>query len=415
MLYDELGNIDLKTDVGDLNCITAGKPYQLTEIIPNGQINPVYKADELITYTDFNKVDTITTTQYLLKVRYGLGNERLSQKLYSKNGQTQTLISEKTYVAGLAEIVELSDGSSKTINYISSPEGLVAVEIYDEFGLINMNGRVYDPVIARFLSPDGYIQAPGLTQNYNGDIYCLNNPLIYTDPSGELIWLIPNIGWSKNGGLNIGITFMVGIPGVASAQVGVGYSFESNDFTASIGGTAMFNTVYAHYSTQSGFSVGWSAGISPQIGFPISTNFTSVGVNYNISHDSWSGNISAWGVDKNGWDFNPSVSLMIYPEHTTNLLRGQGFRSNSGVFDNMMQGDHSCQEILDYFRFEGTYNPDLKSKRYQSEDYWGATNSETGEISYGNLAFENYSTLYGIYIKESYHAQKIQNGLSLEG
>ncbi len=43
---------------------------------------------------------------------------------------------------------------------------------------------------------------------------------------------------------------------------------------------------------------------------------------------------------------------------------------------------------LDYFGFEGKYNPNIKSKRYQSEDYWGATNRKTGEISYGNLAFE---------------------------
>ena len=276
MLYDGLGSIYLKTDVGDLNCIAAGNPYQLTEIIPNLQINPAYKTDEHITYTDFNKVDTITTAQYLLEIKYGLGNERLSQKSYSKNGQTQTLLSEKTYVAGLAEIVELSDGSSKTINYISSPEGLVAVEIsqssgskewywvftdhlgsitslvresdgqkfemsfdawgnrrdpatwvnytttlpdfiidrgftghehYDEFGLINMNGRVYDPVIARFLSPDSYIQAPGLAQNYNGYIYCLNNPLRYTDPDGDFVILAAIILGAYLGGSSINGTF----------------------------------------------------------------------------------------------------------------------------------------------------------------------------------------------------------------
>lgn len=48
-----------------------------------------------------------------------------------------------------------------------------------------MNGRVYDPVIARFLSPDPFIQSPDFTQNFNRYSYVLNNPLIYTDPSGE--------------------------------------------------------------------------------------------------------------------------------------------------------------------------------------------------------------------------------------
>ncbi len=54
----------------------------------------------------------------------------------------------------------------------------------DRFGLINMNGRVYDPALARFLSPDPFIANPANSQNYNRYSYCLNNPLKYTDPSG---------------------------------------------------------------------------------------------------------------------------------------------------------------------------------------------------------------------------------------
>lgn len=38
----------------------------------------------------------------------------------------------------------------------------------------------------RFLSPDNYIQSPGNPQNYNRYANTLNNPLKYTDPSGEL-------------------------------------------------------------------------------------------------------------------------------------------------------------------------------------------------------------------------------------
>lgn len=47
-------------------------------------------------------------------------------------------------------------------------------------------GRLYDPVIARFFSPDNFVQAPEFTQSYNRYSYCLNNPLQYTDPSGEI-------------------------------------------------------------------------------------------------------------------------------------------------------------------------------------------------------------------------------------
>jgi RHS repeat-associated protein len=62
-----------------------------------------------------------------------------------------------------------------------------------EFNLINMNGRVYDPLTAMFFSPDPYLQAPGNWLNYNRYGYCLNNPFLYTDPSGEIVWFIPVI------------------------------------------------------------------------------------------------------------------------------------------------------------------------------------------------------------------------------
>ena len=54
-----------------------------------------------------------------------------------------------------------------------------------EFGLINMNGRLYDPLVGRFLSPDNYVQSPDFTQSFNRYAYCWNNPLRYTDPSGD--------------------------------------------------------------------------------------------------------------------------------------------------------------------------------------------------------------------------------------
>jgi len=62
--------------------------------------------------------------------------------------------------------------------------GYTGHEHLDGFGLINMNGRMYDPVIGRVLSPDNYVQDPTNTQSYNRYSYCLNNPLRYTDPSG---------------------------------------------------------------------------------------------------------------------------------------------------------------------------------------------------------------------------------------
>ncbi|MCQ2318730.1 MAG: FG-GAP-like repeat-containing protein [Bacteroidales bacterium] len=53
------------------------------------------------------------------------------------------------------------------------------------FGLINMNGRMYDPVTSSFLSPDNYVQDPTSQQGFNRYAYCFYNPLKYVDPTGE--------------------------------------------------------------------------------------------------------------------------------------------------------------------------------------------------------------------------------------
>jgi RHS repeat-associated protein len=54
---------------------------------------------------------------------------------------------------------------------------------------VSGNGRMYDPVLGRFLSPDPFVQMPDFSQNFNRYSYCLNNPLKYTDPSGELFFV----------------------------------------------------------------------------------------------------------------------------------------------------------------------------------------------------------------------------------
>jgi hypothetical protein len=51
-----------------------------------------------------------------------------------------------------------------------------------------MNGRIYDPYIGRFMSADPYIQAPYELQSHNRYAYVMNNPLLYTDPSGYWSW-----------------------------------------------------------------------------------------------------------------------------------------------------------------------------------------------------------------------------------
>ena len=66
----------------------------------------------------------------------------------------------------------------------TTPRGFTDQEHVDNLGVIHMNGRVYDPVLGRFLSPDPLVQAPYDSQTWNRYSYARNNPLRYTDPSG---------------------------------------------------------------------------------------------------------------------------------------------------------------------------------------------------------------------------------------
>ena len=53
------------------------------------------------------------------------------------------------------------------------------------FGVINMNARLYDPAVGRFLSPDSYVQLPDFSQSFNRYAYAWNNPMRYYDEDGE--------------------------------------------------------------------------------------------------------------------------------------------------------------------------------------------------------------------------------------
>ncbi len=88
----------------------------------------------------------------------------------------------------LIKLVDINGASLDVANGLQFfDRGYTGHEHLQEVRLIHMNGRLYDPVLRSFLMPDNFIQQPENTQNYNRYAYCLNNPLLYTDPSGEII------------------------------------------------------------------------------------------------------------------------------------------------------------------------------------------------------------------------------------
>jgi len=117
-------------------------------------------------------------------------------------------------------------------NAIGLLRGYTGHEMLPEYGLINMrsahkdalpakNGRLYDPLLGRFLSPDNYVQQPDNSQNFNRYTYCLNNPLKYTDPDGVSY---TNGDLSLNVGSGIGNQFSGWNVRASYGGYGVGYA-----------------------------------------------------------------------------------------------------------------------------------------------------------------------------------------------
>lgn len=69
---------------------------------------------------------------------------------------------------------------------VATSRGYTGHEHLSRTGIIHMNGRVYDPQLGRFLSPDPIV-VPNKTQSWNRYSYVLNTPSSYTDSTGYFI------------------------------------------------------------------------------------------------------------------------------------------------------------------------------------------------------------------------------------
>jgi len=83
----------------------------------------------------------------------------------------------------LLTLADLLSGDYGALNDFTT-RGFTGHEMLDEVGVIHMNGRVYDPMLGRFMSADPIISDLSNVQRLNRYSYVLNSPLSYTDPSG---------------------------------------------------------------------------------------------------------------------------------------------------------------------------------------------------------------------------------------
>jgi RHS repeat-associated protein len=164
---------------------------------------------------------------------------------YTDYGQLKTL----TYPDNFAVTYNYTATFERpTINFALTHRGFTGHEHYPQFKIINMNGRLYDPVIARFFSPDKYVANSSFTQDFNRYTYARNNPLLYRDPSGEFIQIL--------------VPIIIGAV-VAATTYTVQVACSPGGFQNWNWGQFAFNTMFG--AVMGGFSAGIGMALTPAL------------------------------------------------------------------------------------------------------------------------------------------------------
>ena len=394
------GTITTKSDVGfTFNYGEEnGKPHALTSI--SGKPDRIPNVAQTVTYTDFKKVKSISLGNKSLVLDYGVDEQRRKgvfkegnvtfTRYYSGNYEEEISSSGKVkkihYISGgdgLAGIYINDDGNRSFYSaycdyqgsllaltdmngvvkekYAYDPwgnrrnpaswkdtdtrtkfivdRGYTLHEHLDGFGLINMNGRVYDPLLGMFLSPDPYVQAPGNWLNYNRYGYCYGNPLVYTDPNGEffigaiIIGAMMNAaiqGFSGNLHGGVGDFFKAAGIGALSGAAGAGASqlVSGAVIWGGFGGGALIGSAGG---AASGFVGGagnaWMGGAS--FGQGVKTGLINGGIGA-ITGALAGGLFRGFSDYKNGYNFwNGSIVEELSGEQITSSVRvAEGYNSS---------------------------------------------------------------------------------------
>ncbi len=155
---------------------TGGQTYQLKEegskkehtyFIYGSEAQPVAAVLEsndgavITTHTEYYHRDHLTSVELITDELGGIIS-RLSHDIWGQRRQLQTT----------------DDLSSEGDWNFTGHERLMGSS------LIHMNGRVFDPIVAKFTSADPYVPDSLDMQSYNRYAYVTNNPLKFIDPSG---------------------------------------------------------------------------------------------------------------------------------------------------------------------------------------------------------------------------------------
>ena len=128
------------------------------------------------------EIDTITSSATTTDLMY-VHKDRLGSPVLITN-QNGAAVEQLAYDTWGKRRLPDSSGTPNSLDGVIDNRGFTGHEMLDQFDLVHMNGRVYDPLTGRFLSGDALVGDPVNGQNYNRYSYVLNNPTNLTDPTG---------------------------------------------------------------------------------------------------------------------------------------------------------------------------------------------------------------------------------------
>jgi hypothetical protein len=130
MEYHDNGNINVKSDVGTYQYDV--KPHAVSSIDPlvaDEQLFPT----QTITYTAFDKTESVTEGEYELNFTYAPDAFRTRAELKKLDG-SEFLLEKTTYYATGYEETQHVNGSVQKRHYINTPTGLTAIYVEDGSG-----------------------------------------------------------------------------------------------------------------------------------------------------------------------------------------------------------------------------------------------------------------------------------------
>ena len=298
--------------------------------------------------------------------------------------------------------------------------GYTGHEMLDAFGLVNMNGRMYDPVLGRMLSPDNYVSSAGSTQAFNRYSYALNNPLIITDPSGDHPALIAMIAYSAIvGGLSSaknGDGFLQGFgTGVATGALSYGVG-------AAIGPVVSGSTVWAnmanagiHTAIAGGMTYGVDALVNntafnwKAYGLNIATSMAMAGLTYEKPSYEYNDSNSSFEIETKDLTRSESLSLIsaFNDGNTENVLE---MRLEYQVLNEETTGCKITSKLVRKNIMKAKYGLSKNGKILNWNDkevVGGFYNKSVITISPFNVNYASHAELEGILLHEYVHHMQL--------